>query len=343
MKICHVNLARSFGGGERQTLHLIKQQLREGYTLTVVARHNTRFAKEVEKLPCKMITTRKLLPNHSAKLNKQCQLVHAHEEHAVAWAYMQFCLYNTPYIITRRSSKALNTKFISTKSYQNARAIIALSTDILQSIKQKFPDLPSYKIPSSPISYPVNQNKVDQIWSSHGYKFLVMHATRLTKHKGFDVTIEAARILQDKQSPVHFLLLGNGPDKELLQKQAEGLDNVFFMSNQVDMGTWFASANVLIHPSYSEGLGAVILEAMAAGLPVIGSNTGGIPDIIEHEQTGLLVTPGNAKELANAIERLQEDQVLRQELQNKAKLKVKEFEIPITSKSYQEVYQNVLN
>ena len=114
------------------------------------------------------------------------------------------------------------------------------------------------------------------------------------------------------------------------------------MCKQEDMGTWFASANLLIHPSYKEGLGSVILEAMAAGLPVIASNTGGIPDIIENEKTGLLIEPGNAQELADAIERLANDQKLREQLQAEAKETLPAFEISQTSKLYKDLYTQVL-
>jgi len=80
MKVCHINLSRRFSGSERQTLHLIKQQLREGHKLTIVARHNSVFEKEVEKLPCKLIVTRSSFTNQSSKLKNQCDLFHAHDE-----------------------------------------------------------------------------------------------------------------------------------------------------------------------------------------------------------------------------------------------------------------------
>ena len=115
------------------------------------------------------------------------------------------------------------------------------------------------------------------------------------------------------------------------------------MSKQKDMGTWFASANLLIHPSYKEGLGSVILEAMAAGLPVIASNTGGIPDIIENEKTGLLIEPGNAQELADAIERLANDQSLREQLLSDAKEILPPLEITQTSKLYNDLYTKVIS
>jgi glycosyltransferase involved in cell wall biosynthesis len=342
MKVCHVNLSRRFSGSERQTLQLIKQQLRAGFKLTIVVRHNSALEKEVEKLPCKLVTTRSCFINQSAKLNKHCEVFHAHDEQGAQWAYIQNLKHGSPYIITHRNEKALTNKYFSTKTYEKAKALVGLSTSIVDTLKAKFTDKNCIKIPSSPVIYPVNQNKVDHIWASHGYKFLVMQATSLEKHKGFDVTINAARILQDKNIPVHFLLLGSGPQEENLRKQAQGLNNVFFMSKQQDMGTWFASANLLVHPSYKEGLGSIILEAMAAGLPVVASNTGGIPDIIENEKTGILIAPGNAQDLASAIERLANDQVLREQLQAEAKEILPAFDISQTAKLYHQLYQQVI-
>lgn len=339
MKVCHVNLARNFGGSERQTLLLITQQLREGYALTVVARHNSPFAQEVAKLPCQLITTRTSLTRQSAKLNKLCEIVHAHEPGAAKWAYMQNLRHACPYVITHRTGKQVQDKYLLLKSYTKAHSLIGLSNTIVNNLKAQFPEQNCVRIPSSPVSYPVNQNKVDQIWSAHAYKTLILQATNLGKEKGYDVTIDAAKILEQANIPVHLLLLGNGSETERLKNQAQGLSNVFFMSHQKDMGTWFASANFLIHPSHQEGLGSVILEAMAAGLPVIASNTGGIPDIIEHEQTGLLIEPSNADELASAIKRLVADQALQKQLQSGAKEKLKEFDISLTNKLYTDVYK----
>lgn len=350
MKICHVNLARGFSGSERQTLLLIKQQLREGLKLIVVARQNSPFAREVEKLPCQLINTRHWFTNHKTNLRKLCDLIHVHEGQAVYWALIQNLLYGCPYIITRRIDKPLKNKYFSNLAYQRAKALVGLSSEIIKVMQACHPAKKCVKIPSSPINYPVNQNKVDQVWSAHGYKFLIIQAGNLLKQKGFDVTLEAARLIQEntqedaqeQASSVHFLLLGNGPEKDALSKQAQGLNNVSFMGKQDDMGTWFASANLLIHPSYSEGLGSVILEAMAAGLPVIGTRAGGIPDIIEDEYSGLLIEAGNAEALAKAIRRIAGSESLRKQLQVGAREKLKDFDINYTTKLYIQLYEDLV-
>lgn len=339
MNVCHVNLSRHFNGSGRQALHLIKQQLREGYTLTIIARHNSPFAQKVEKLPCRLIVTRNSFLKQSAKLN--CDVVHAHEDLAAQWAYMQNMRHDTPYIITRRLDKPLPSKYLLLKAYQKAHTLVGLSAKLVENLHTQFPKSTCIKIPSSPISYPVNQNKVDQIWSAHAHKTLILQASFLGKDKGFDTSIEAAKLLEERGSAVHFLFLGNGPERENLQKQANNVSNVFFMSQQDDMGSWFASANMLIHPSRSEGLGAILLEAMAAGLPTIASNTGGIPDLIDDRKTGLLIAPRNAEALANAIEELVNDQTLRETIQSGAKERLSDFDISHTSALYTQLYQNI--
>jgi glycosyltransferase involved in cell wall biosynthesis len=82
--------------------------------------------------------------------------------------------------------------------------------------------------------------------------------------------------------------------------------------------TYYASADIFVAPSVvstegdTEGLGVVILEAAASGLPIVASDIGGITDIVQHEQTGLLVEPGDPQAIALAVNRLINDDVLRQ-------------------------------
>ena len=108
------------------------------------------------------------------------------------------------------------------------------------------------------------------------------------------------------------------------------------------MGNWFAAADMLVHPSYSEGLGSVILEALEAKLPVVASRAGGIPDIVEDGQSGLLIEPGNAIQLAESILRIKHDPQLQKQLQEGAKHKLSDFRIEHTAERYQAIYQSAL-
>ncbi|PMH45986.1 glycosyl transferase [Vibrio sp. 10N.286.49.B3] len=343
MKICHVNLASGFSGGERQTLQLIKQQLREGYQLTVVANPKSPFADAIRELGCKLVLATHFTRQHKKSITQECQLIHVHEGRAIYWALIQSTLFSIPYIVTRRIDNPLKNKWLSTKAYDKASAVIGLSNEIVARVKDRHPNATLFKIPSSPVAYPVEQNQVDTIWRQFANKFLVIQAANLLKHKGHDVTLAAAKQLQELNPNIHIALLGDGPQREALEQYAQEhqLTNVTFVGKQHNMGDWFASADLLIHPSYTEGLGSVILEAIQGGLPVIGTDAGGIPDIIDHNQSGLLVPAGNSDELAQAIQLMATDKPLRHRLLTGAKEKLTEFDIEQTSALYRSVYQSV--
>lgn len=342
MNICHINLASGFSGGERQTLQLINQQLKDGYTLTVVANPKSPFYKEVEKLNCKLIAVKHYFLGHKQAITKTCELIHVHEGRAIYWAYFQSLLFNIPYIVTRRIDNPLKKKWLANKAYSGASALVGLSDAITEQLQLIYKDNLLYKIPSSPVSYSIQHDKVDEIKSSFSNRFIVLQASNLLVHKGHNTTLEAARLLNETHKNIQFVILGDGPERMQLEEKAKKLNNVTFVGKQVDMGNWFAAADLFIHPSYSEGLGSVILEAIQAGLPVIGSKAGGIPDIIEDEVSGLLFKSGDATALAKAIERVEGNVDLKKRLEIGGKSKLKTFEISTTAKTYEVVYKKVL-
>ncbi|MDF2153938.1 glycosyltransferase family 4 protein [Vibrio sp. CAU 1672] len=342
MKICHVNLASGYHGGENQTLQLIKQQVKLGYDLTVVANPKSPFADAVRNLPVKLVLATHFTRGHAKSVTQDCALIHVHEGRAIYWALIQHLLYGMPYIVTRRIDNKLKKKWLANLAYSKASAVVGLSSEIVQRVQDAYPALTTYKIPSSPVSYQVNADAVQALKQRFAGQFLVIHAANMLKHKGFDVTIAAAKKLAQHDEHIHICLLGDGPERQALETQAAGLTNLTFAGKQSNMGDWFAAADLQIHPSYTEGLGSVILEGMAAGLPVIGTRAGGIPDIIEHNHNGLLVEPGNAQALADAILTVAQDETLRHRFIQHGQEKLKLFDISHTAQLYVDVYQKII-
>ncbi|GAB6262767.1 glycosyltransferase family 4 protein [Photobacterium sp. R1] len=339
--ICHVNLATGFSGGEQQTLQLIKQQRNMGYTLTVVANPRSPFAAKAEALGCRMVLIKHFLLGHRAAITKHCQAIHVHEGRAIYWAWIQSKLFGCPYIVTRRIDNPLKDRWLLKKSYHDASVTIGLSTAIVDCIQAKVTNQRPHKIPSSPVVYPVNDTEVNAIRSQFSDKFLVIHAANLLKHKGFNVTIEAARLLEQQAPQVHIAILGDGKLRAELEAQAQGLTNISFMGKQSNMGDWFAAADLQVHPSHTEGLGSVILEGMKAGLPVIATRAGGIPDIIDHGINGELIPVGDSRQLAEAIARVARDSALRERYIEAGQEKMKLFDIAATAKDYEAIYNNL--
>jgi len=131
----------------------------------------------------------------------------------------------------------------------------------------------------------------------------------LTDIKGHEYLIEAVAKLKQDFPSLHLVIIGSGDRHDALLRQAElaGLrDVVHLLGHRDDIEACLAGMDVFVLPSLNEGMGRALIEAMAAGLPVIASHVGGIPAVIEHERTGLLVPPGDAGALADALRRLLE-------------------------------------
>lgn len=139
---------------------------------------------------------------------------------------------------------------------------------------------------------------------------------RLIPEKGLDVLIRACARIQDL--PWRLQIAGSGTEEARLRGMvaAEGLaERVEFLGLRDDVEAILRGAEVNVHPClWEEAFGLTIAEAMAAGCATVASRTGGIPEIIRHEQEGLLVTPGDAEELAAALRRLLGDPGLRRRL-----------------------------
>lgn len=125
---------------------------------------------------------------------------------------------------------------------------------------------------------------------------------RLEPIKGFTYFIEAARIILEQLPHARFVLVGDGSQRAALERQAAPLgDAVTFLGMRQDVPEVMAALDVLVVPSLNEGMGRVALEAGAAGIPVVASRVGGLPDVIDDGETGLLAPPKDARAIADAV------------------------------------------
>jgi glycosyltransferase involved in cell wall biosynthesis len=150
---------------------------------------------------------------------------------------------------------------------------------------------------------------------------------RLTCDKGIAELIEAFLQLENRISNLRLLLVGSFEDgdplPEDIRKRLETHDRVILAGPVNDTAPYYAMADVLVLPSHREGLPTVVLEAHAAGKPVIGAAATGIVDLLVDGETGLLFPVGDVSSLANAIARLIEDKALARKLADAGRDQVK--------------------
>jgi glycosyltransferase involved in cell wall biosynthesis len=158
---------------------------------------------------------------------------------------------------------------------------------------------------------------------------VVLTIGRLSGEKAQADLIAAAAHLHRSKPDRKFrlVLVGDGPERDRLREAANaaGLSNiVIFAGQQKDVRPYYATAQVFVLPSLSEGSPNVLLEAMAAGVPIISTAVGGVPEMVEHEKSALLVPPRQPEALAKEIERLLADPALGSRLAKEAGMIVRE-------------------
>jgi glycosyltransferase involved in cell wall biosynthesis len=140
--------------------------------------------------------------------------------------------------------------------------------------------------------------------AGHKEPWTIGAAGRLTPIKGYDRLIAAFAGLRGSHPLVRLEIAGDGPSRDDLQRQVAQLGlggAVTFLGWVNDIATAMTRWTIFLQPSLEEALGITVLQAMAAGLPVVASDVGGIPEIVEDGVTGRLVAPGDASALATAM------------------------------------------
>lgn len=147
---------------------------------------------------------------------------------------------------------------------------------------------------------------------------VVITVASLTPHKGHHVLIDAAKAVSKRHENLRLLIVGDGPLRNNLRAYADELQlssKIVFAGQRKDVNSLLKLANIFVLPSKErEGLPIALIETMAVGLPVIGTQLGGIPEVIEENVNGLLFAPGNSEELAAAIEKLIGDKTIREKM-----------------------------
>jgi glycosyltransferase involved in cell wall biosynthesis len=174
---------------------------------------------------------------------------------------------------------------------------------------------------------------------------VLITVARFHKGKGHCVLFEAMQRLVVQHPQTKLMLLGEGTEQSEMQSLCKTLgiaDKIHFLGYQSNVTEWLSAAEISVLPTFYEGLPLTILEAMAAGLPTVASNVGGIPDAIGHLVSGLLVPAGDPQRLAEAISSLLGDPAERRRMGTEARNAVLqrftlERQVQMTEKMYLEL------
>lgn len=171
--------------------------------------------------------------------------------------------------------------------------------------------------------FPVAEENLKEELGLEG-KTILLTLTRLVRRKGIDSVLTVLPEIREEIPNVHYLIVGEGPDRKRLETLVEelSLTNTVTFAGRApynELNHYYNLGDLFVMPSRTrtpdvEGFGIVFLEANACGLPVIGSDSGGIPSAIIHGETGLIIPEGDTSALKKETIRLLKDEKMRHEL-----------------------------
>lgn len=336
MSLSVLQMASAFpnwGGAEIHALNLSQQLQRRGYDVTVACRPG-RFVEERARqmgLPTLPITVRKQLDfQDSGRLRrflreKQVDVVHAHWSTDMIVPPLAAMREHVPVrIMTRHMPYPFKSRF---GSWLYSQVLWTRLVTVSASVRETMlacgvaPDKVQVIHHGTDVeAFARTTAKAEEIRRGLGVPtdcLTVGVAGRIAPEKGHQVLLDAAARLGDRY-PLRYVIIGDGPSEQAVREAVGRLgleDRVIFAGFRDDINNVIGAMDIMTLPStWKEPCAAVVQQAMALSKPVIGTQTGGTPEMIQEGETGLLVPPSNAAALAEAIARLAGDAFLRKRL-----------------------------
>jgi L-malate glycosyltransferase len=328
----HVDTARTWRGGQRQVLLTVLGLRERGHRTVLVAHPDGELASRAsEGHDLVRLAPRAEVDLHAAwKLSRIIKdlgpdCVHAHDPHAVALASLAVSFLTSgrcPHVIaSRRVAFHLKGNAFSRWKYHQVDCFIAASNAIRDMLIGDGIDRDRIETVYEGID--LHRVQVEPAANIHAEFWLPTHApvvgavAALTQEKGHKYLIDAAALVVREVPDARFVILGEGDLRPTLERQIKELHldkHVVLPGFRADVLAFMKSFDVFVMSSLFEGLGTSLLDAMALSKPTVASDTGGIPEVVSHGETGFLVPPRDAHELAAAITKLLKDPERRQRM-----------------------------
>lgn len=319
------------GGAERQLYLWLAHMDREIFdplVITLHPNHDDYWEKPIEDLGIPLLrVTQKT--NRFTRLSEIIRLVrpfkpdliHGWHFFASAYAGMVARFLGVPCVGGIRSSYSPHQRNLETfLVHRFCDAIVANSITAAQDYRLSLGkrNQPVFTVPNAMLNSFANRETVRGELSARyglpGDKLWICSMGRMDPLKRFDLLLEIARRLRVSNDNFHFVLIGDGPEKTGLENlsESEGIsDRVAFIGEVPNAADWMRGMDIFCFPSTSEGLPNVVMEAAAAGLPVVAWELPFIDELLPEKSMSLLSKPGDLDSMAKQLSELMNSQVLR--------------------------------
>jgi glycosyltransferase involved in cell wall biosynthesis len=349
LRILHVCSSRSWGGAEIAAVKLAEQFSLRGHDIIFAAHPKGRIITKLQNTNIEVIPVsffRYFDPFTVSKLinlikKHDIDIVHCHLSRDLAHLYwVTFFVQPLPVILDKQVSSSVSKKnFIHRLIYSKVSKIFVLSTYLERNVLETCPvtedkvvvipvgvRLEDYKIPDGV------RERIRNEWKLDDDVFVFGTVSRIDRQKGLEELVRAFGSIVRTNHSVKLVIVGEPTvgEPEFAKKLSAiikelGLENkVLFVGFRSDIPHVLSAFDVFVLPSYAESFGYVYIEALASKLPVIATNAGGVPDIIEDNVCGILVQPKDQKSLYEAMELLSVENGLRKQFGSAGRVRVEE-------------------
>ena len=360
INVLHIDSGREWRGGQQQIAYLLQGLSGKHCPQSVICPSSSQLKKVCSNyhIPCISVPLRGEFDLKSAfaiaSISRyfSVNVVHAHCAHSLALSQIARLFYHKPRLVaSRRVDFSVYKKMIGAFKYSNPLVdqIVCVSGAIRDILIRDGIDPKRVQIVYSGVdlskfsnALPLDRKQLD-IPDHHT---IIGTVAALADHKDYPTLLQAARHILNQRQDVTFLALGDGPDKKPLQELAKELElgsGFRFLGHYENVGSILKMFDIFVLASKTEGLGTSIIDAQAVGLPVVATRAGGIPELINHNKTGLLVTPCQPIQLANALLQLINDNGLSRLLAAQGQQTAGYFNWRRMTEETLNVYQNVLD
>jgi glycosyltransferase involved in cell wall biosynthesis len=363
LRVIQMSSEATWRGGEQQIAYLIDELKIQGIESIALVKKNSSFEEHCRK---------KGIPYYASSFQnsidfftvfklcwiarkEKASIVHIHssKSHSLAVLATLFGL-NVPLVLSRRVDFKLSNSIFSDWKYNHPqiKKTICVSNAIANILKPHLRDhdkcitiydgvdiIKFKQLRAGSINILREEFKIDK------NQFLIGNTSALVGHKDYYTFIDTIEKLLKKNLPVTAFIIGKGPlEKDLkqyvIQKGVES--NIIFTGFKDNVTALLPCLDLFLFTSNEEGLGSSVLDAFTAKVPVVATAAGGIPEIVKHEQTGLLAPPKDSTTLAAFVERIMHDEKLREYLKEEAYLSALTFSKEETATKTRLVYKEVI-
>jgi sugar transferase (PEP-CTERM/EpsH1 system associated) len=345
LNVMHIVLSLDVGGLERNVVNQVREGVKLGQRVAVVCLERPGvLAPQAEKLGARVISLDKppgirlgvvgrLRP---AVRSFRPHVIHTHQIGSLFYAGLTALVSRVPLIVHTEHGREtydqrLRTRWLGRLGGRFARRFYCLTKDMAEWVTSHRIVPPAKVrvihngIETDCFREPGNTAAVRAGLNIPADARVIGTVGRLNEIKQQDLLIRAFAKIKEPNPPIHLLIVGEGPLREVLERQAAELgvaSRVHFAGYQPETAPYLHAMQVFALTSRSEGMPQALLEACVAGVPVVASRVGGIPEVIEHERNGLLFESGNEAALGNAIESLLMSPDLARRLAGNARVQV---------------------